>query len=77
MKKAFTDEELEGLYQEFEELSKLSEKSFAAYAIWIGVTYDNWEKICGYFLEKGVDLKELLKNGAAKSEERNVEGENA
>ena len=77
MKKTFTDEELEGLYQEFEELSKLSEKSFAAYAIWIGVTYDNWKKICGYFLEKDVDLKELLRNGAAKSEERNIEEENA
>ena len=79
MKKTFADEELEGLYQEFEELSKLSEKSFAAYAIWIGVTYDNWKKICGYFLEKGVDLKELLEKEtfSAKSDEKNIEEENA
>lgn len=79
MKKTFTDEELEGLYQEFEELSKLSEKSFAAYAIWIGVSYDNWQKICAFFQQKGVDLKELLKKEtfSAKSDEKNVEEENA
>lgn len=77
MKKTFTDEELEGLYKVFKEYEAQNEGVFAAYVIKIGVSYLNWERICGYFLEKGVDLKELLKNGAAKSEERNVEGENA
>ena len=76
MKKAFTDEELEGLYQEFEELSKLSEKSFAAYAIWIGVTYDNWQKICAFFQQKGVDLKELLKKETFFAKSENLEEEN-
>ena len=76
MKKAFTDEELEGLYQEFEELSKLSEKSFAAYAIWIGVSYDNWQKICAFFQQKGVDLKELLKKETFSAKSENLEEEN-
>ena len=76
MKKTFTDEELEGLYQEFEELSKLSEKSFAAYAIWIGVSYDNWQKICAFFQQKGVDLKELLKKETFSAKSENLEEEN-
>ena len=76
MKKTFADEELEGLYQEFEELSKLSEKSFAAYAIWIGVSYDNWQKICAFFQQKGVDLKELLKKETFSAKSENLEEEN-
>lgn len=76
MKKTFADEELEGLYQEFEELSKLSEKSFASYAIWIGVTYDNWQKICAFFQQKGVDLKELLKKETFFAKSENLEEEN-
>lgn len=79
MKKTFTDEEFEGLYKVFKEYEAQNEGVFAAYVIKIGVSYLNWEKICGYFLEKGVDLKELLEKEtfSAKSEERNIEEENA
>lgn len=76
MKKDFTENELEVLYQEFQQLSSQSEESFASYAIWIGVSYDNWQKICAFFQQKGVDLKELLKKETFFAKSENLEEEN-
>ncbi len=76
MKKTFADEELEGLYKVFKEYEAQNEGVFAAYVIKIGVSYLNWERICGYFLEKGVDLKELLEKETFSAKSENLEEEN-